>query len=97
MRLRGVIEKRCKLAVANNGESVFVQQRQKVFAGRRDGVVVPVFTAIERSRRAEKWPGNNPADFMFAPQNAAGYLADFIQPVERNYLFMRSDLKDRIG
>src|ERR1044071_5335654 len=58
---------------------------------------MPVFSAIKRTRLAQKRPRNHTPDFMFAVEYATRNLAQLVKPFERNHLFVRGDLKDRIG
>src|SRR5215475_14151789 len=58
-----------------------------------DRVVLARFSSAEISRFADKWTGDDPANFILTNELFPSNLAPFIKPLQRNHLFVSGYLK----
>src|SRR3990172_8227264 len=75
---------------------IFSREGRKQIPGRwRYCIIVPVLGAIETARLAQKRSRNNATNLVFPIKKLPSCFANFIEPAERNYFFIGSDLKNR--
>src|SRR2546428_1205907 len=91
------IVNRSNLPDTHHVEAFICQDWKKVFAGRGNGIVVSILSAVKRSWLTEKRSGNDAANFVLAIKHSSRRFTDLVKLRQRHYLLMRSNLKYRIS